>query len=159
LTEQLLSIADEFLASAPFAYLCSVDEDNQPHVVPVFFVYNKSRRSVFITTSLRSKKISNIRKNPKVSLAVDIRDEENPFNNRGVLIQGTAEIETADKSFKDIFDEFRRKYPVLGAPLSLEKDSSASVVHEFVEVLVRVRLEKMVAWGGGPRFESVKYTT
>jgi len=104
--------------------------------------------------------MENMRVNPKVCLTVDVRDPENPFNNRGVMVQGKATIEKTvdslsavkDKRLIGIYKAFYKKYPILS-----EAQTSTQVKYqEFSETLVRVRADKMVYWKG-PHFITVNF--
>jgi len=87
------------LLTSHFAYLCTLKED-RPHVTPVFFVYSEDLNSIYFMSSLKSMKMSNILSNNRVCLTVDTRDPVNPFNNRGVMIEGEARLE-AEIRLKD----------------------------------------------------------
>lgn len=138
-----------------FGYVCTSDRHDRPHLTPVFFVYDEASRKIFFITNDKSKKVRNISENPKVSITVDIRDPVNPFNNEGVMAQGTATItekapiyfmsEETLQLYYDIYMEFKSKYQqvIENKPLG-END-----------VIVQVNIEKMVYWRG-PHFKSVK---
>jgi len=150
----------KILEESHFAYLCTTDRNNQSHITPMFFVFDEKTKDLFVFTHSKSKKIMNIRVNPKVCLTVDVRDPQNPFENMGVMVQGEAAIERPTDSFSviegekpvRIYEEFSKKYPVLSkaqAPTHLK-------YQEFAEILVRVRANKMVYWKG-PHFVTVDF--
>ncbi|MDL5502968.1 MAG: pyridoxamine 5'-phosphate oxidase family protein, partial [Candidatus Methanoperedens sp.] len=68
------------------------DSHDQPHLTPVFFIYDENSQKLFFITNDKSKKVKNLSENPNVSITIDIRDSVNPFNNEGVMAQGTATI-------------------------------------------------------------------
>lgn len=151
----------EILRDSHFAYLCTTDQSNQSHITPMFFVFDEETRDILVFTHTESKKIKNIRVNPKVCLTVDVRDPQNPFENIGVMVQGEAVVESPVDSFSIIEDEelmriykeFSKKYPVLS-----EAQSPTRLKYpEFTEALVRVRANKMVYWKG-PHFVTVNFT-
>lgn len=140
------------LTSNQFAYLCTTDLDNQPHITPMFYVFDNATNKIYVTASTESKKMKNIHENPKISLAIDVRDEINPFNNQGVMVQGRAVVHYAIDSLSEIEDEnlvkvyknFINKYPVL-------KKAKSPVINEykkFSESLIEISPEKMVYWRG-----------
>ena len=150
----------DILKESHFAYLCTIDENNQPHITPMFFIFDEETKDIFVVTSLKSKKMKNIQVNPQVSLTVDVRDPDNPFNNRGVMVQGKAVIEKTldslsaakDTELIGVYKAFNKKYPILS-----EAKTSAQVEYqEFSETLVRVRADKMVYWRG-PYFITVSF--
>ncbi len=137
-----------------FGYVCTCNSENQPHITPVFFVYDHNYSKIFFITNEKSIKVRNIKINQRVSITVDIRDPINPFNNEGVMAQGTAEVkekgpvyflpEETLKLYYDIYLEFKGKYQAVveNKPLS-END-----------VIVQINIEKLVYWRG-PHFKSV----
>lgn len=142
----------EVLTTSHFAYLCTTDRNNQPHITPMFFVFDSKTGDIYMTASTESKKMRNIHDNPKVSLTIDVRDETNPFNNRGVMMQGKALVHYAIDSLSALDDEdlvlvyltFRNKYPVLKKVQSPMVDE----YKKFSESLIRISPEKMVYWRG-----------
>lgn len=80
---------ESILFNERFAYvgLCSA---GKPHVTPVIFVYDG--KYIYIGISVVSAKYRIIRKNPKASILVDMRDPVNPMRNRAVMIRGKAMI-------------------------------------------------------------------
>jgi nitroimidazol reductase NimA-like FMN-containing flavoprotein (pyridoxamine 5'-phosphate oxidase superfamily) len=146
------------LRECHFAYFCSTDQDNQPHITPVFFLFNKETNEIFVFVYSGSKKMRNIKANPRVCVTVDVRDSENPFENHGVMAQGEATIEktkdpissSQDEELRRIDKEFSKKYPLLSeAPTHIK-------YREFADVLVKVQIDKMVYWKG-PHFITVKF--
>lgn len=151
----------EVLDKSHFAYLCTTDKDNQSHITPMFFVFDKESNDFYVVASSESKKMKNIHINPKVSLTIDIRDASNPFNNRGVMVQGKAIVEKTinslsivkDKKLVKAYENFRKKYPVL-------KKAQSPVVAEykkFSDTLIRITPSKMVYWRG-PNFITVNFS-
>lgn len=137
----------ELLNTNYFGYLCT--RGDYPHITPIFFTYDQ-RSSIYFMTESRSKKIRNILRDNRVALVVDVRDENDPFNNEGVLITGFArvylpgEIETEDYDIiYSTYELFKSKYS------------------EFVEfedrgdVLVEIKIAKVSYWKG-TRFSSLR---
>jgi nitroimidazol reductase NimA-like FMN-containing flavoprotein (pyridoxamine 5'-phosphate oxidase superfamily) len=152
-----------------FAYLCTVNEANQPHITPIFFAFDDSTSLTYFLSASESTKIRNIRLNNRVSLTADIRDPVNPFNNVGVMIDGQARIEhelyTRESHSDEIFTEsalrafemLRRKYSVL-RQIEPSFGRSMSLMRRFSEVLVSVKPNKMVYWAGGGRFKRARFS-
>ncbi|MCX9014565.1 MAG: pyridoxamine 5'-phosphate oxidase family protein [Candidatus Methanoperedens sp.] len=138
-----------------FGYVCTSDRFEQPHLTPVFFIYEEDSQKIFFITNDRSQKVRNITENPNVSITVDIRDTINPFNNEGVMAQGTAEIKENEpiyflsedtlELYMEIYTEFKSKYrAVIGNKPLGDND-----------VIVQINIQKMVYWKG-PHFKSAK---
>lgn len=126
----------------------------------MFFILDKEGNDFYVVTSSGSKKMKNIRVNPKVSLTIDIRDRLNPFNNRGVMVQGEAYVEKTVNSLGVVRDEklvkayksFREKYPVL----QRVHTPFAAEYKRFSETLIRIVPSKMVYWRG-PSFITIRF--
>jgi len=152
----------EVLSTGHFAYLCTTDQENQPHITPMFFAFDETNNNFYVTTSAGSKKMKNLQINAKISLAIDIRDPTNPFNNRGVMVQGKAMIEecfksiseaAGDKELMAASEAFQRKYPVLFR----EAQFPVNVEYEkFSEALIKIIPDKMTYWRG-PNFVTVNF--
>lgn len=138
-----------------FGYVCTSDSNDQPHLTPVFFIYEEESQKIFFITNDKSQKVRNITENPNVSITVDIRDTINPFNNEGVMAQGTAEIkknepiyflseDTLDLYY-EIYTEFKSKYQAVIENKPLGDN----------DVIVQINIQKMVYWKG-PHFKSAK---
>jgi len=152
----------EVFSTGHFAYLCTTDQDDQPHITPMFFVFDETNNNFYVMTSSDSKKMKNLKVNSKVSLSVDVRDAMNPFNNRGVMVQGKATVEKCIKSIPAVGDDeelmatcedFQRKYSALlreaKFPINVE-------YQKFSETLVRIIPDKMTYWKG-PNFITVNF--
>lgn len=150
----------EVLTTCHFAYLCTTDDENQPHITPTFFVFDQKTSNIYVMTSNKSKKMKNIRINPKICLTIDIRDEINPFNNQGVIVQGLALThfnldtlhELDDQNLKQAYISFEKKYPVL-------KKVHSTVVKEykkFSDSLIEIVPDRMVYWRG-TKFIAIKF--
>ena len=57
--------------------LATVRKDGSPHVVPIWFDFDRNGDAIFVTQA-DSLKARNIRRDPRVSIAVDI--QEMPFS-------------------------------------------------------------------------------
>lgn len=147
-----LEVADVLITSH-FAYLCTTDRNNQPHITPMFFVFDSKTNEIYCTASSESKKMRNIHENPKISLTVDVRDEKNPFNNRGVMVQGKAIVHYAidtlphleDRKPSKVYLSFKNKYPILQ---STQSHALIAEYKKFSESLIRISPQKMVYWRG-----------
>ncbi len=142
----------EVLTTGHFAYLCTTNKRNQPHVTPMFYVFDEKSGNVYVVASSDSKKMQNIHENPKISIAVDVRDSMNPFNNRGVMVQGRAMVHYAidslseldDKSLMQIYADFQEKYPLLRRV----KSPVTGEYQNFSENLITLEPTRMIYWKG-----------
>ncbi|OLS22444.1 MAG: hypothetical protein HeimC3_30770 [Candidatus Heimdallarchaeota archaeon LC_3] len=78
------------LNSSHLAYVGTLSDNNAPHVTPILYVFDG--RHVFLATSIKSKKIKNLRKNKKLAVCIDNRNLVSINKSSGVLIQGKARV-------------------------------------------------------------------
>ncbi len=78
--------ADQRLQSNRIAWLTTVGGDGRPYTVPVGFVWEG--QTLLIFSQPKKQKLRNIRKNPRVTLALD----ETERGHDVVIVEGTAEL-------------------------------------------------------------------
>jgi general stress protein 26 len=61
---------NEFLRSQKILRLATVDRNDVPYIVPVWYLYKNG--NFYVGTNTSTKKAKNVRKNPKVSFCVDL---------------------------------------------------------------------------------------
>ncbi len=60
----------EFLKSQKILRLATIDSSGNPHIVPVWYMYDKEK--FYVGTNTKTRKAKNIKKNSKVSFCIDI---------------------------------------------------------------------------------------
>jgi len=83
----------KFLRKEKILHLATIDEKNDPHIVPVWYMY--SSKKIYIGTNTRTQKAKNIKNYKKVSFCVDVGI--NAPKIFGVMGKGTAKL-LRDKS-------------------------------------------------------------
>lgn len=130
----------DLLEEGHLAYLCTASDRNQPHVTPMFFIFDRESGEIYLLTPFRSKKIWNMKKNPQVSLAIEKLDPVNPANNTGVMVHGISAIDDSlarSAVGNKIYQQFEAKYPDMDK-LGLAED----------QVIVKIIPKKIVHWRG-----------
>ena len=93
----------KFLQSHELCRLATASKGGRPHVVPV--IYALDGENIIIAVDYKTKKLKNLRENPKVALVVD---EYRP--NRGLMVEGDCEILERGKEYlrllQTLFDRF-----------------------------------------------------
>ena len=79
---------DEFLAGPLIARLATVDSSGQPHAVPVW--YGWDGEALWISSFFSTRKMGDLQHNPRISVAIDISDENN--QNKAVIFEGPCEV-------------------------------------------------------------------
>lgn len=141
------------LEEGKFAYVGTSDKRLQSHLTPVIFVF--AGNSLYFITSKVAKKLRNLRENPKVAFLVDLRDENNLYNNRAVLFMGKAKVYTpftaiiglvgllkARKAFFRKYPEYMKEYAKENQNLPLAWRTTIFVSR----IPVKVTIEKIVYW-------------
>ena len=91
----------DFLAQPLVARLATVRPDGRPQVVPMWFIYEDG--VVYMSTGVEAAKVRHVRRNNRVAITIDVM--EAPLKNKGVIIDGRAEIQT-----DGVLDVTRRIY-------------------------------------------------
>ena len=80
---------DEFLAKPHLARMATVNPATlQPHVVPVWYGWDGS--SLWINTFSDTRKVKELRKNPRISVAIDISGGADSLS--AVIMEGEAQL-------------------------------------------------------------------
>jgi len=94
----------EFLGTLEEARIATSSNDI-PHVKPVSFVFHK--KWIIIATDYNTKSFSNIKRNPNVSIVIDIYKSG---GHKAVCIQGQTEIIEQGKEFHEFYEIFYKKF-------------------------------------------------
>ena len=92
-----------FIQRLDLCRLATVYPDCRPHVVPVNYVFLDGK--FYIGVDWESRKVKNIQKNNKVALVIDLYKP-----NRGILVEGEAELIDRGEEFKRIYKIFYEKF-------------------------------------------------
>jgi PPOX class probable F420-dependent enzyme len=98
----------ELLANHAIMRLATCDPDGQPHNVPVWYVSDPDRESIYFATPGNSRKARNLRADPRVSLTVD--EGESYFELLAVLIEGEAQRVSDEREASRIEEMWSQKY-------------------------------------------------
>ncbi len=86
----------ELLRKPLIARLSTHNEDGTIHTIPIWYEYRDGR--IVMSTQTMTKKAKNIGRNPNVTVLIDT--DTMPYT--GVMIYGTAELDTADAAAKRV---------------------------------------------------------
>lgn len=119
-----------FLDSNEVCRLATASKDGRPQVTPVIYVLDGGY--VIIATDYGTKKLKNLRENPRVSLVVD---EYSP--SRAVVVEGTCEIHEQGV-------EYRR---LLGRLFERFESYRKNPWKEGESPILKIAPTKVVSWG------------
>jgi len=112
----------------PILWFTSTREDGRPHLVPVWFSWDGE--SVFLISQPGSQKVKNIRREPRVMLALD----DTQGGNEAVVFEGIATLDP-EPAETALPPEYVAKYQ---PRMTLMKEDFADVTRIFSQV-IRVR--------------------
>jgi nitroimidazol reductase NimA-like FMN-containing flavoprotein (pyridoxamine 5'-phosphate oxidase superfamily) len=141
------------LDEGKIAYVGTSDKNRQPHLTPVIFVFVAN--SLFFITSKISKKLKNIRENERIAFLIDLRDENNLYNNRAILFTGKAKVYNIFDAALGVIKLFRvrraffKKYPEYMHAYRKEKQNVPLAWRTTIfvsRIPVEVETERIVYW-------------
>ncbi|MEM1584225.1 MAG: pyridoxamine 5'-phosphate oxidase family protein [Nitrososphaerota archaeon] len=131
----------DFISKARVMRFASITEENYPHVVPLCHVYYNG--CIYAVTDYGTKKLENIKHNNRVAVIIDEYYE--PWGkNKGIMIQGKAEILEGGDEFKKVAELLTKKFPYY-------KDEPYGPIIEGEAPIVKIIPEKAVSWGLKPK--------
>ena len=127
---------DEFLKEQKILRLCTIDKNNFPHIVPVWYMF--SGKKIYIGTDTKSQKIKNLEKNNHVSFCVDVG--VNSPDIYGVMGQGIANIILERPKIKTIAKKILLRY------FKTLDNESAKQLLEDTDCIIEIIPEKFSIW-------------
>jgi len=94
---------ERFLKMNELGRLATVSTDGTPHVVPVCYIYHGGK--LIVATDYGTKKYRNVLANDRVAFVVDVYRP-----NRGILVQGKAQILETGPGFREVYRLFYKKF-------------------------------------------------
>jgi len=123
-----------FLDEASVAHLASLNPDGTIHIAALWFRYDNG--DIVLGTQDMSNKVRNIRRNPAVTVLIDV---EEPVL-RGVLIYGRAQLDYEDVVAKRvaIFEKYM--------PHEDAQEFATLMAARFDPVIIRVTPDRLTSW-------------
>jgi uncharacterized protein len=115
--------------------VATVGHSGTPHVVPVCQVVDRGK--IYFATEKRSRKLANLKRNPRIAVTVDLYSEA-WSSLKGVMVQGEAKLVGAGMRFRTIRSLLYRKYP---------QYPDQSAIGESDSVIVEVSPKHVFSWG------------
>jgi len=125
-----------FLKTQKVLRLATIDQKGDPHIVPVWYMYDKKK--FYIGTNTRTRKVKNIKKNNRVSLCVDVGIQSPKIY--GVMGKGVAKL-ILDKNKVSKF----AKRILLRYFRSLE-NKSAKELFDDTDCIIEITPKKFSVW-------------
>jgi PPOX class probable F420-dependent enzyme len=132
--------AQEFLARRLLGRLATASTDGQPHVVPVWFLWEDG--VIWISSYRSTRKVIDLERNPKCALVVDVEEAEGGLT--AVMLEGRAElVSSPPNAVKQRIERIYTKY--LGVEGVLENDPQ-EWLNSPENVLVKLMPTRVKAW-------------
>ena len=135
-TKNQMSKLIKFLKKEKILHLATINDQNTPHIVPVWYLY--SAKKIFIGTNTRTQKVKNIKVHKKVSFCIDVG--VNAPNIFGVMSQGTAKILKEKSTVKKIAKKILLRYFK-----SLDNKSARELL-EDTDCIIEITPKKISNW-------------
>ena len=127
---------DEFLKSQKVLRLSTIDKNGFPHIVPVWYSYN--RKVIQIGTNTRTRKAKNVKNNPQVAFCVDVGI--NAPDIFGVMGQGTAKLVLEKNKVKRIAKKILLRYFK-----TMDNKSAVELLND-TDCIIEIIPEKFSVW-------------
>jgi len=134
----LKNMADvkRFMNRERLASFATVDIDNRPHVVPVFFTHDDGK--VYVQADLKSMKVRNLKRNNNVAVAVYHNEEAVIIRGRGRVIDNKKEF---IKRTQEHIDKYHLKLDSQG------RDSMGiPLFNSQIRCIIEITSEKILFW-------------
>jgi PPOX class probable F420-dependent enzyme len=142
LTDEELS---EFLESGHTLQVASIDADGYPHLAPMWYVVRD--RKITFRSFMKSQKIVNLRRNPKLSVLLESGESYDQL--KGVMIRGTATLIDDRATVLSIYGAIAAKYKMIGGQsMQLEGEALEAAFGSYAEKNTAVIVEpvKVASW-------------
>lgn len=134
-----LAAARRLFGGLPAIAVASVGDDGAPHVVPLWFVWSED--AVFCSVDRQSRTWSNVLRDPRVALTIDIGRSWSEL--AGVSIRGRATcVPIEDASMRSVASAWHEKYRGL-----FQGDGFARFAEDVEHLgFLRVVLDEVARW-------------
>jgi uncharacterized protein len=112
----------------------ATSERDIPHIAPVTYYFEVGY--FYFATDYDTKKYSNLKKNKKIAISVDIYS---PGKHKGIVVQGVANFIEKGKEFKRLYDIFYKNFAWVRAMPWKEGEAP----------FVKITPKRKVSWGIG----------
>ena len=131
-----MSKRDKFLKKQKILHLATLDNKDNPHIVPVWYLYNSKK--LYVGTNSKTEKAKNIKKNSNVSFCVDTGI--NSPDIFGVMGQGNAKLIREKNEVIKIAKIILLRY------FKTLNNKSAKDLLEETDCIIEIRPKKYSIW-------------
>ncbi|MGQ0795053.1 MAG: pyridoxamine 5'-phosphate oxidase family protein [Nitrosopumilaceae archaeon] len=126
---------DKFLKSQKILRLATIDKKGTPHIVPVWYLYEKG--FFYIGTNTGTQKAKNVKRNPKISYCVDAGIHSPIY---GVMGIGIGKLILKKKTVSDMAKKILLRY------FENLNNRSAQELFEQTDCIIKIIPRKTTVW-------------
>ncbi len=127
---------DEFLKSQKILRFATIDKNQFPHIVPVWYMHNRNK--FYIGTNTNTQKVKNVKNNKKISFCIDVGI--NSPNIYGIMGRGEANLILEKAKVKKIAEKILLRYFE-----SLENKSAKELLRD-TDCIIEIIPKKTSTW-------------
>ena len=131
-----MSKRDEFLKKQKILHLATLDNKDNPHIIPVWYLFNSKK--LYIGTNSKTEKAKNVKNNSKVSFCVDVGI--NSPDIFGVMGQGIGKLIIEKNEVARIEKIILLRY------FNTLDDKSAKELLEETDCIIEITPKKYSVW-------------
>tara|TARA_B100000470_G_scaffold154527_1_gene120545 strand:- start:483 stop:884 length:402 start_codon:yes stop_codon:yes gene_type:complete len=131
-----MSKRDKFLKKQKILHLATLDNKDNPHIVPVWYLYNSKK--LYVGTNSKTEKAKNIKNNSNVSFCVDTGI--NSPDIFGVMGRGNAKLIREKNEVRKIAKIILLRY------FKTLNNKSAKDLLEETDCIIEIRPKKYSIW-------------
>jgi general stress protein 26 len=128
----------KFLEAPLIARIATADLKGQPHVVPVW--YGWDGESLWISSFANTRKVTDLEKNPKVSVSIDLVDETQ--GNKGVIFEGKVLLVREPRDLLE--NKFLWIYTRYMGKDGVQAEEPQSWIHDPLNLLIKLTPERVI---------------
>ena len=127
---------NNFLKKQKILHLGTIDENDVPHIVPVWYSYISKK--IYVGTNTRTKKAKNLKKNKRVSFCVDTGVHSPEIF--GVMGNGTAKLILEQKTVMKFAKKILLRY------FKTLESKAAKELLEETDCIIEITPKKFSVW-------------
>jgi PPOX class probable F420-dependent enzyme len=139
-TIEVTPAIQEFLSRPILARLATASPAAQPHVVPVWFLWEDG--FIWVSSYRSTRKITDLKRNPKCAIVIDIEQAEGQM--AAVTIEGYAELVNTPKS--ETRARIERVYAKYLGPEGVLAPDPQSWLDSEENLLIKITPKRVKAW-------------
>ena len=140
MTIEITLAIQEFLSQPLLARLATASPDAQPHVVPVWFLWEDG--FIWVSSYRSTRKITDLERNPKCAIVIDV--EQAAGQMAAVTIEGNAELVNTPKA--EIRTRIERVYAKYLGPEGVLEPDPQSWLDSEENLLIKITPKRLKAW-------------